>query len=249
MHTSTQLKIEIRKWAEENGLWREFTEIREKMKLIGMRPTDAWFEAAKKLSPERWESVLVKDVKESFTASRSKKMYVPQEFGLKPHVKKRKKSLVEEIGESLMKNPELDGSEVKPEVKPEVKQRLKLDVKDEESVVVDDLPKGSSPTKALFGGKKVATVKVVEWVASNMQVVDVLPSDAPSSEAWGMLIWARRSPPNESQFWGSIYAKLLPSRSAIEAEQRYSDDGVRLEDTVSRLLKMKDEAETKRGVL
>lgn len=101
-------------------------------------------------------------------------------------------------------------------------------------------------TKAVFGGRKVSTIKVVEWVASNLQVEDVSPSDAPSSEAWGMLVWARRSPVNESQFWGTIYAKLLPSRSAIEAEQRYADDGSRIEDTAARLLAMRDSTESQR---
>lgn len=108
---------------------------------------------------------------------------------------------------------------------------------------------GDRATKAVFAGKKVATVKVVEWVASNMQVEDVCPKDAPSSEAWGMLVWARRSPVNESQFWGTIYAKLLPSRSAIEAEQRYSDDGSRIEETAARLLSMRGESESQREAL
>jgi hypothetical protein len=98
----------------------------------------------------------------------------------------------------------------------------------------------------VFGGKKVATVKVVEWVASNMQVEDVSPRDAPSSEAWGMLVWARRSPVNESQFWGSIYAKLLPSRSQIDGDQKYSEDGVKVEDLAARLLRMKDGVECQR---
>ena len=51
---------------------------------------------------------------------------------------------------------------------------------------------------------------------------------------------ARRSPVNESQFWGQIYAKLLPSRSQIEAEQRYSEDGVRVEDLAGRLLMIRE---------
>lgn len=105
---------------------------------------------------------------------------------------------------------------------------------------------GERAVKSVFSGKKVATVKVVEWVASNMQVEDVVPSDAPSSEAWGMLVWARRSPINESQFWGSIYAKLLPSRSAVEAEQRYGEDGGRIEETAERLLSMRVGLESKK---
>ena len=101
-------------------------------------------------------------------------------------------------------------------------------------------------TKAVFGGKKVATVKVVEWVASNMQVEDVSPADAPSSEAWGMLVWARRSPVNESQFWGSIYAKLLPSRSQIDGDQKYAEDGVKVEEMAERLLRLREGVECQR---
>ena len=118
--------------------------------------------------------------------------------------------------------------------------QAKEEVKDDSSAVV------SGASKSVFGGKKVATVKVVEWVASNMQVEDVSPSDAPSSEAWGMLVWARRSPMNESQFWGTIYAKLLPSRSQMESEQRYADDGARIEETAARLLRMKEDTESQR---
>lgn len=101
-------------------------------------------------------------------------------------------------------------------------------------------------TKAVFGGKKVATVKVVEWVASNMQVEDVSPADAPSSEAWGMLVWARRSPVNESQFWGSIYAKLLPSRSQIDGDQKYAEDGGKVEEMAERLLRLREGVECQR---
>lgn len=97
--------------------------------------------------------------------------------------------------------------------------------------------------KAVFGGKKVPTIRVVEWVASNLQVEDVGPQDAPSSEAWGMLVWARRSPVNESQFWGSIYAKLLPSRSQLDGLERQMDDGSRVEELADRLLAMRHLAE------
>jgi hypothetical protein len=122
--------------------------------------------------------------------------------------------------------------------------RVRSEEKDQVEVVgvVDDVVVVGG-TKAVFGGKRVPTVKVVEWVASNMQVSDVGPGDAPSSEAWGMLLWARRSPMNESQFWGTIYAKLLPSRSQIESEQRYTEDGSKVEEMASRLLAIKERSE------
>jgi hypothetical protein len=185
------MKMEIRKWAEENKLWPQYVEIRERLKKDGLPAADAWVEAAKELDPERW------------------------------------------------------GSGGGGAVGVEVPKDLPRGRSDEEQEVPDEsVADGGGATKAVFAGKKVPTVKVVEWVASNMQVVDVSPSDAPSSEAWGMLVWARRSPMNESQFWGSIYAKLLPSRSAIEAEQRYSDDGRRIEETAERLLRMRGDSES-----
>ena len=79
--------------------------------------------------------------------------------------------------------------------------------------------------KGMFIGKGCSTPETVEWVAANVMVGDVEASDAPSPEAWGMLCWARRSNTNEAQFWGQIYTKLLPSRTSLEAEARYRDDG------------------------
>jgi hypothetical protein len=209
MRGSTQVKVQIRKWAEESGLWKQFVEVRERLKKDGMPPADAWLEAARELDSEMWGhvgGVGVLDLPHGRSAP-------PQEARVEP---------------------DQDQEGVQGESEP---------------VVSKPAQAGEAATKAVFAGKKVATVKVVEWVASNMQVADVIPSDAPSSEAWGMLVWARRSPVNESQFWGSIYAKLLPSRSAIESEQRYSDDGIRMEETATRLLKMRDDTESQREAL
>jgi len=79
--------------------------------------------------------------------------------------------------------------------------------------------------KDVFLGKGCSTPATVEWVAANVMVDDVVAEDAPSPEAWGMLCWARRSNTNEAQFWGQIYTKLLPSRTSLEADARYRDDG------------------------
>ena len=79
--------------------------------------------------------------------------------------------------------------------------------------------------KDVFLGKGCSTPETVEWVGANVMVDDVVALDAPSPEAWGMLCWARRSNTNEAQFWGQIYTKLMPSRTSLEADARYRDDG------------------------
>lgn len=89
--------------------------------------------------------------------------------------------------------------------------------------------------QAEFASGNASTPECVSWVAKHMMVKDVSPKDAPSSEAWSMLCWAKRNNQNEAQFWGQIYTKLLPSRSQLEAEDRYKDDGRKVLDIIENL--------------
>ena len=83
----------------------------------------------------------------------------------------------------------------------------------------------SRVSKTMFLGKTCSTQQSVIWVAKHIAVEDAIASEAPSSEAWGMLIWAQRTGHNEREFWTSIYPKLLPTRTQLDAEARFSDDG------------------------
>ncbi len=87
----------------------------------------------------------------------------------------------------------------------------------------------------VFAETGASTPECVSWVAKQIMVKDVEPHQAPSSEAWSMLCWARRNNQNEAQFWGQIYTKLLPSRSQLDAEQRYKDDGRKVLSIIERL--------------
>jgi hypothetical protein len=54
-------------------------------------------------------------------------------------------------------------------------------------------------------------------------------------EAWSMLSWARRSNQNEAQFWGQIWAKMMPSKQQLEASERLSDDGSAVLELIERV--------------
>ena len=95
------------------------------------------------------------------------------------------------------------------------------------TMLKDDMDEDKVSRKA-FLGRSCSTPETVEWVAANVMVEDAAPLDAPSPEAWGMLCWARRSNTNEAQFWGQIYTKLLPSRTSLEGDAKYRDDGRQL---------------------
>mgnify|MGYP003116791568 CR=1 FL=1 len=87
----------------------------------------------------------------------------------------------------------------------------------------------------VFAEKSCSTPRTVEWVAANISVSDAQASDAPSSEAWSMLCWVKSSPQAESQFWGQIYTKLLPTRQQLDADNRMEDDGRRVLSLIDRI--------------
>ena len=83
-------------------------------------------------------------------------------------------------------------------------------------------------SKVVFANKTCSTPRTVEWVAANIRVSDASPDEAPSSEAWSMLCWVKGSPQAESQFWGQIYTKLLPTRQQLDQDTKMEDDGRRV---------------------
>ena len=87
-------------------------------------------------------------------------------------------------------------------------------------------------------------IENLQWVASHLCVKDVKPKDAPSSTAWGMLMWARTSPTTENIFWSNLFTKSMPTKQQLDHEATKGDVGgvIRLIDEVVRISK-----ETKRG--
>ncbi len=84
-------------------------------------------------------------------------------------------------------------------------------------------------------GKVCSVAKAVDWVAANISLSAPDVSEAPSSTAWGMLIWAQATPGNTNEFWKNIFPKLMPTRAQIEADNSRSDDGRSLLELVARV--------------
>ncbi len=86
-----------------------------------------------------------------------------------------------------------------------------------------------------FKAETASTADTVRWVASFLMVSDAAPEDAPSAEAWAMLQWARRNNANEASFWSQMWKQLMPTKQALEAETRFSDDGRPIMDLIHRI--------------
>ena len=76
-----------------------------------------------------------------------------------------------------------------------------------------------------FKGSKANRVQVIDWVASQIATKRVDIAGCPSTEAWGLLRWARRTQANECDFWKTIYRPPTQTKSELEAMARFQDNG------------------------
>lgn len=67
--------------------------------------------------------------------------------------------------------------------------------------------------------------EAVNWVADSIERSGVTADDAPSATAWMLLKWCKASEANKRDFITGIWAKLIPSKSELENQSRYRDDG------------------------
>ena len=88
--------------------------------------------------------------------------------------------------------------------------------------------------------RKVANPEAVEWVAQNLVNPNVRAGDAPGSQAWGLLTWVRRSPANETTFWGSIWPKLSSTGAASKRAQE-TDEAEPVDEGEERCLALLEE--------
>jgi hypothetical protein len=96
----------------------------------------------------------------------------------------------------------------------------------------DHLP-AAPPAEHPDFSRKVPNAKAVEWVAQNLANPDIRAADAPAPQAWALLCWVRRSPANETTFWGSIWPKLSSKREQEAEDVKKVDEGT---ERVRRLL-------------
>ena len=111
-----------------------------------------------------------------------------------------------------------------------------------------DTPPPGFACLADFEGKDAGEVEIIRWVARYMDIVDVKPSDCPDPAAWSLLSACRRSPAFAASFWQSMYTKIIPSRSQLEAKAPDgSIDGADQVGVIERILVFKCAAEKSRG--
>jgi hypothetical protein len=216
-------KADMRRELIDNGLWKDFVKAREALKENGETVERAWrmaFEAVMSPFDQRFDDQGVKDYVDAVVAGEETE---PEEE--------------EEEVPDYVPPPQVVMDVIDTTAKPVRPSEKKKKVG---SVTRRPMRK-HDVSKETFDEKSCSTPRTVEWVAANIRVSDVEASDAPSSEAWSMLCWVKASPQAESQFWGQIYTKLLPSRQQLEQDGKMQDDGRVVLGLISRLQQIKEE--------
>jgi hypothetical protein len=98
--------------------------------------------------------------------------------------------------------------------------------------------------QSVFADKPPVTARtVVQWVFDHIDITDVRPEDAPSSGAWSFLQRVRTYPDLLKEFYRSIWAKMLPTRSEIEAREKFEDDGREQLHLIEQIQRARDKAD------
>jgi hypothetical protein len=88
-----------------------------------------------------------------------------------------------------------------------------------------------------FAGKEAKEVDIIRWVARSMDVLDITPEQAPDAAAWSLLQQCRSDPSFRTDFWKSMYTKIIPNRNLLDDEKGDSDvDGTPEAEMIDKLI-------------
>lgn len=148
--------------------------------------------------------------------------------------RREKKELEKAAKEAKREALRLERERLEEERKREIEEAAERDREERRRRELQLLPAEtfSSSSEGISGEEGVPVIAtgpwsgVLSWVARHVGV-DVRPADAPSTEAWALLSWARR---NEDKFWPLFHGAADRREQAAEAERRRVEEREKKED-------------------
>jgi len=198
-------KAALKRRLTEDGRWQEFVAYREELKHNGMPTKDAWATAAEEY-PER----------ETSNGGKTKKP-VPVDKGNDKSV-------------AAIPPPPIPTDE-----QLEVLAQSNAVINTPKHISGNGWNKPAPVLREQFAGKKPRNMRErIEWVWGNLDIVDIKPEDAPDSQSWFLLSWAKTAA-GKTEFCRSFVARLLPSKNSAEEEDKFFDDGRRVLEIIERV--------------
>jgi len=77
-----------------------------------------------------------------------------------------------------------------------------------------------------FGDRRCSEQEIIRWVGQNMRMENVKPCDCPDPTAWNMLQQCQSSPLFATEFWKTIYTKIIPSKKELGEDSGVDKDKV-----------------------
>lgn len=100
-----------------------------------------------------------------------------------------------------------------------------------------------SDGRALRGKPPVSKVKALDWAVSHARIGGVQAKDALDGTSWTLLLLARSSLSNLSSVL-QLWAKTLPTRTQIEQQDRFKDDGRELTGLIQTMLSVREDEDS-----
>ena len=90
--------------------------------------------------------------------------------------------------------------------------------------------------KRFQSGKKATSKDVFEWLFNNLWMDDASPETAPNPGSWFYLQWLRGDQSRLDAFYNTTFNKTLGTQSQMDEENKFSDDGRKLDGLADSLL-------------
>jgi len=118
----------------------------------------------------------------------------------------------------------------------------------ENKAALADRPSSSNSSVTLesFGGRTETEKEIIRFVAGHMELSDVRPEDCPDPIAWNLLKFCQGSVAGKSEFWRTVFPKLLVG--AKEEDDPGRIDGEATMGFIDHVLDEKRKAEAPSGV-
>lgn len=222
-------KAALHRRLHAEGRWQEYVLIREQLKREGVSPYQAWKIAAQQFPPLDGSPMEVESpVRAGMPKRRKAKAGQPdtkgaaaEEFFLDGSV-----GIEEDGGDA--EGGELDDGPPRPPDPPTSRAgKWVIYSKAVRSELLSAEDHWNELVSGVDRSRQAGIRQIAEWVFNHHLVPlhEIAADDVPSMGALSLLKWVRSSPANYSEFIRSIWSKMLPTRSQIETEGRFADDG------------------------
>ncbi len=205
-----EFQLRLNKSGELQG-WKDY---REELKTGGIHQMDAGWEAMKRFPPEGQEPL------EIDWDTMMQRAVIQEKDDIKKIKSEKNRQLV--INEQLrILQQGQHVPELPPPSKKKAKKKNKVVADEEVTLDLEDSEDPEGSEAPLLKGFSMWSN--YQWVYENLGNNEITEEDAPSPGAWSQMEHYTANPGAKALFYKEIAMKMIPAKSQLEAEQKFTD--------------------------